>query len=366
MDMTTVCSELRKLGFRLKFTTMEQNDDFLTAISKTTEPILITGETGTGKEFLARAIHNTSERTGNIVAVNCGGLNDNLVSADLFGSVVGGFTGAIDKKGAVEEADRGTLFLDEIGDASRYIQIALLRFLNSGKKGIYLFNRVGEEGQELRKSHIRIIFATNKDLHEQIRKKKFRLDFYNRISTFPVTMEAMPKDKAKKYKLIEWELGTLAKGGLPGQRISHDKQQYPKMVALIRNDEKPFTAEAKKMLVDYPFPGNRRELNSILKYSLVKSDAEFPKRKKHIITKDDLHPNVLAGGYKQTPDNIVLDTPNENFIQKLNELFMQKYDMLFKEYNGNKSKVARALGLPHQNRLETLINRRGLYQIKSE
>ena len=153
-------------------------------------PVHITGETGTGKELVAAAIHNESPRAGGpFVPVNCGALPEGLLESELFGHVKGAFSGAIrDKKGRFELADGGTLFLDEVSELPRHMQVKLLRVLQAGT-----FERVG--GEKTISVNVRIISATNKDLRREMERQNFREDLYYRLSVVPIRIPALRERK---------------------------------------------------------------------------------------------------------------------------------------------------------------------------
>ncbi|MDH3720377.1 MAG: sigma 54-interacting transcriptional regulator, partial [Desulfobacteraceae bacterium] len=144
-------------------------------------PVHISGETGTGKELVASAIHNESHRNGApFVPINCGALPESLIESELFGHVKGAFSGALrDKKGRFELADKGTIFLDEIADLSKPMQVKLLRFLQDG-----MFEKVG--GENTVHVNVRVISATNKDLKKEVQQKKFRKDLFYRLNVIPI------------------------------------------------------------------------------------------------------------------------------------------------------------------------------------
>jgi PAS domain S-box-containing protein len=144
-------------------------------------PVHISGETGTGKELIAEAIHHASRRDGApFVPINCGALPEGLIESELFGHMKGAFTGAIrDKKGRFELADGGTIFLDEVAELSKEMQVKLLRFLQTGK-----FERVG--GEQTVSVNVRIISATNSDLKKEVKRKNFREDLYYRLNVIPI------------------------------------------------------------------------------------------------------------------------------------------------------------------------------------
>jgi two-component system response regulator HupR/HoxA len=165
-------------------------------ISGSNITVLIMGETGTGKELLAKTIHENSPRgKKKFIVQNCGSIPDTLLESELFGHKKGAFTGAIaDKRGLLETSDGGTIFLDEIGETSPAMQIRLLRFLQEGE-----IRAVGSE--ETKKVDVRIISATNKDLLEETKKKAFRLDLYYRLSTYSIVMPPL-RDRREDIPLL--------------------------------------------------------------------------------------------------------------------------------------------------------------------
>lgn len=214
----------------------------LAAASEAT--VLVTGETGTGKELAARAIHDRSGRkSGPLVRVNCSALPENLLESELFGHVKGAFTGAIrDKIGRFELADGGTLFLDEIGEVSPLIQVKLLRFLQERE-----FDRVGESSS--RKADVRIIAATHRDLRAMIRKGEFRDDLYYRLKVFPIHL---PRLRDRKEDI----------GPLVDHFINRFRAQTGKDITGLSH-------EAAVTLMDYCWPGNIRELENAIEHAFV-------------------------------------------------------------------------------------------------
>jgi two-component system, NtrC family, response regulator HydG len=206
--------------------------------------VLITGETGTGKELAARTIHEKSGRTsGPLVKVNCSALTESLLESELFGHAKGAFTGAIkDRIGRFEAADGGTLFLDEIGEVSPYIQVKLLRFLQERE-----FERVGES--EARKADVRIIAATNRDLRDLVRRGDFRDDLYYRLKVFPIHMPPLRERKD--------DIGLLI-----GHFIDKFNRQTGKAIESLGS-------EAALTTMDYCWPGNIRELENAIEHAFV-------------------------------------------------------------------------------------------------
>ncbi|UCG14325.1 MAG: sigma 54-interacting transcriptional regulator [Deltaproteobacteria bacterium] len=207
-------------------------------------PVHITGETGTGKELVAAAIHNESPRGGGpFVPINCGALPEGILESELFGHVKGAFSGAIrDKKGRFELAHDGTIFLDELTDLPKSMQVKLLRVLQEGT-----FDRVG--GEKTIKVNVRVISASNRELKREVERKNFREDLYYRLNVVPIELPPLRERKNDIPLLAEKFLQQAA-------------QQAQKSVALSR--------QALSAMMDYAWPGNVRELQNAIYYSLVK------------------------------------------------------------------------------------------------
>jgi transcriptional regulator with PAS, ATPase and Fis domain len=208
-------------------------------------PVHISGETGTGKELVAHAIHHESSRNGaSFVPINCGALPEGLIESELFGHVRGAFTGAIrDKKGRFELADGGTAFLDEVAELSNNMQAKLLRFLQENQ-----FERVG--GEHTLSVEVRIISATNKNLKEAVKKGSFREDLYYRLNVIPIHMPPLRERKIDIPLLIERFLQEAA------ERYGRDPLKV--------------SARAMSLLLDYQWPGNVRELQNAVQFAFVK------------------------------------------------------------------------------------------------
>lgn len=233
-------------------------------VSSTNATILIRGESGTGKELLAQFIHNNSERRNMpLVKVNCGILNENLLESEIFGHEKGAFTGAIkQKKGRIEIAKGGSLFLDEIGDIPLPLQIKLLRVLQEGD-----FERVGSE--KTQKADVRWISATHRNLEEMVKKGSFREDLFYRINVIPLNLPPLRERKGDILLLIDYFSKYFSK--------EHKKEQVS------------FSREATNYLLDYPWPGNIRELKNFIEWATIlffgkKLDVEDIKQK--ISTRD--------------------------------------------------------------------------------
>jgi DNA-binding NtrC family response regulator len=222
--------------------------------------VLLLGETGTGKEVMARALHDLSARAGRpFVVVDCPGLTETLFETELFGHERGAFTGAVTRKpGLVEAAAGGTLFIDEVGDIPLQLQVKLLRLLETG-----LYRRVG--GTELLRTDFRLVAATHRDLGQCVETGQFRRDLYYRISAFPVTVPPL-RDRPS-------DIPALARAMLA--RIDRPKPL-------------DFTARALAAMALYPFPGNVRELRNIVERAALLVDGDS-------IELQHLPANVVAG-----------------------------------------------------------------------
>jgi len=214
----------------------------MAAVSVAPTDVLICGETGTGKELVARGLHRTGRRAGGVfVAIDCGSLTDSLAESELFGYRKGAFTGATESRaGLFEAAQGGVVFLDEVSSLPMRLQSKLLRVLQERE-----VRRIGEVTP--RKIDVQIIAATNKDLLAEIEKGKFRRDLYHRLNVMQIRVPPL-RDRAEDIPiLIDWFLGNLAQG---------------------RGGEvKTFSNEAKQLLMEYPYPGNVRELAHIVESS---------------------------------------------------------------------------------------------------
>jgi len=220
--------------------------ELATRVGPSTATVLLLGESGTGKELVARAVHEASKRSQSpLVVVECASLTETLFESELFGHERGAFTGAnTAKAGLVEAASGGTLFLDEVGDIPLSMQVKLLRLLESGT-----YRRVGST--ELRRSDIRVIAATHRDLQAMVASGQFREDLYYRLSTFPIGLPPL-RERADDIPLLANAL--LA-------RVAHGRTLRLSAQALIR-------------LAAYTFPGNIRELRNVLERATLLCDGD--------------------------------------------------------------------------------------------
>ena len=232
-------------------------------VASTMSSVLITGESGTGKELIARAIVLNSDRKDKpFVTINCGAIPENLLESELFGHVRGSFTGAIkDHRGLIEEADGGSLFLDEVGEIPLPVQVKLLRFLQEGE-----IRRIGDT--KVRKFDVRIISATNRNLEEAIREGIFREDLFFRLNVIPIFLPPLRERKEDIPPLASHLLQRLC-------------DAHSRNVTGI-------SSQTLKIFMNYPWPGNVREMENVIEYALHLTDEGNP------IRPDQLPPKLLA------------------------------------------------------------------------
>ena len=285
----------------------------------TSANILIQGETGTGKELVARAIHNASNRsTKRCDTVNCGAIPENLLESEYFGYQKGAFTGAsTDKIGLIEAANSGTLFLDEIGDLSLALQAKLLRVLEAGE-----LRRLGDTKD--RAIDIRIIAASNRNLKDMVKDRKFRKDLYYRLDVIRIYLPPL-RSRKEDIPLL----------------LNHFLSIYN---SNLNKRIKGITDRAMEFLKDYQWPGNVRELENFIHRTVVLGE-------KHIISQFDL-PSYIKHQSANEFENV-------EFINTLAELEKEHIVKVLKYVGGNRSVAAELLGI-HRSGLYSKIQR---YQI---
>jgi len=254
---------------------------FVNKVGPSDATVLLTGESGSGKEMVARAVHKASRRNGGpFVAVNCAALTETLIESELFGHEKGAFTGATDRKlGRFETADKGTLFLDEVGELPLNCQTKFLRVLEE-----QMFERVG--GTRSISVDVRVVAATNRDLAEMVRRGAFREDLYYRLSVIHTVVPPLRERRDDIPELAEYFLHRLK--SQVGRRISG------------------FAPEAMRALVAHSWPGNVRELKNAVERAIVLGDGD-------LIRSADLPPNMHAGS--QTPPTAPFAHAPQSFPQ---------------------------------------------------
>ncbi len=223
--------------------------ELLREVAPTRATVLIDGETGTGKELIANAIHHNSPRSsGPFIKVNCAALSEGLLESELFGHVRGAFTGAVaDKAGRFELADGGTLFLDEVGDITPHTQVKLLRVLQEGE-----FERVG--GSKTLKVNVRVITATNKDLRAAVERGEFREDLFYRLKVVPITLPPL-RERKDDIPLL----------------VKHFIEKFNREMSMEITNVSP---SAMELLMAYGYPGNIRELEHVIEHAFVRCQGK--------------------------------------------------------------------------------------------
>ncbi|MGD0231360.1 MAG: sigma-54 dependent transcriptional regulator, partial [Syntrophorhabdales bacterium] len=287
---------------------MKKAKELISLVATSTSPVLLVGETGTGKELAARAIHDSSPRSGNpFVAINSSTLQPPILESELFGYKKGAFTGAeASKMGLLEIAHEGTFFVDEVADMELSIQAKILRVLETGT-----FMKLGDTRET--RINVRYIFATNADLRGAIEARKFRKDLYYRISGFTITLPPL-RDRQEDIPLL----------------ANHFAAKF----AREAGKQKRLSKEAAMVLMSYDWPGNVRELAMVIERSILLSG------KRDQIVADDLPEDMLvrvaAGGHQK---------PKAEGLLSLAKLEAEYVERVLGSVGGNKSKAARLLGI---------------------
>ena len=289
--------------------------DKIEKVAKTPARVLITGENGTGKELVARAVHRNSQRADEpFVEVNCAAIPSELIESELFGHLKGSFTGAVaDRAGKFEQADGGTIFLDEVGDMSLTAQAKVLRVLQDG-----VVTRIG--GAKPIQVDVRVLAATNKKLETEIAEGRFREDLFYRLNVVPLHVPPLRERREDIPLLVTHFVQQLSRGeGLP-----------PRII----------TPEAEERLTQLDWPGNVRELRNTVERLLILSTG--PR-----IGRDDVDRMVGAGGGDQAGMGSLLDCRTfEEFKQAAERAFLLAK---LRAHDWNVSETARALDMPRSN-----------------
>jgi DNA-binding NtrC family response regulator len=291
--------------------------ELISNVAHTTTTVLIEGETGTGKEQVARAIHQASDlRTGPLVAVNCAALPENLLESELFGHEKGAFTSAVgQRKGRFEIADGGTIFLDEVGDIPAAMQAKLLRVLQERR-----FERVG--GTESIEVDVRVIAATNRSLQKLVKQGTFREDLFYRLNVVKIDLPAL-RDRAEDIPLL----------------AAHFAEKY----APAGEPPKQLAPQAMEALLNYRWPGNIRELENAIERACVTA-------RDGIIRPENLPSEVLTPSAPKMPFAIDLDRPLPDLLRDMTADIEQQYiRKALKKSHGNIGRCAQICGLSRRS-----------------
>ena len=291
-------------------------------VAPTDATVVLMGETGTGKELFARAVHNRSRRRGRpFVRVNCAALPPTLNETELFGHERGAFTGAVSmRRGRFELADKGTLFLDEVGDLPLDVQAKLLRVLQEGE-----FERVGSS--ESRSVDVRVVAATHHDLESAVKEGRFRTDLYYRLNVFPIALPPLRERKGDVPLLARFY-------------IDRFNQEFRKRV-------RGLSADATEVLQQYGWPGNVRELRNAIERAmlLIEGDLLEPE---HFTT---LTRTVATTQFRLPPEGVNLDEVER-------QLLLQALERA----NGNQTQAAQLLGI-NRDQVRYRIEKFGLSKV---
>jgi two-component system, NtrC family, response regulator AtoC len=301
---------------------MQRIYDTIESVAATKATVLITGESGTGKTLIARALHqNSPRRDFPFVEVNCGALTESLLESELFGYKRGAFTGAhADKQGKFAAADRGTIFLDEVHNSSPMLQMKLLRILQDKE-----FEPVG--GNDTIQVDVRVVLATNVDLAKEVEKGNFRRDLYYRINVVSIQMPAIRERVSDVPMLAEHFLRRFAKEN--GKSIQG------------------FAEATLDLLVRYPWPGNVRELENCIERAVVLTRNE-------LLTPDDLPPQLRQGAEDAPARETDALVPLKQWLEDPERRYLEH---ALRVKNGNRQETAKALDI---NRT-TLFNKMRKY-----
>ena len=289
--------------------------DAINKVAPTSTSVLITGETGTGKELIAYAIHRNSPRRNNpFVKINCAAIAENLLESELFGYERGAFTGAVStKQGRFELADKGTLFLDEVGDIPRDMQVKLLRVIQDHE-----FERVG--GLRTIKVDVRLIAATNRNLQQDVKEGRFREDLYYRLNVFPTHLPPLRERREDILSLTEYFI--------------------EKFNRKLDRSVKHMDSQVKDVLIKYAWPGNIRELENFMERIVLMASGDT-------ITFEDIPKEwKSAAEVLSIAQPVGQKKPFKDFVKgHMEEVERQSIIQCLEGCGGNVTKAAQRLGL---------------------
>ena len=322
----------------------------LETVSASASTILVTGETGTGKEIVARAIHhNSPRRAQRFVALNCGAIPETLLEAELFGHVRGAFTGAVgNRQGRLEQAHKGTLFLDEVGTMSAGLQMKLLRVLQERE-----FERIGDTHSI--KVDVRVIAATNSDLQKMVAERQFREDLYYRLNVIPIHLPPLRDRKEDIPLLVQHFLKKFSArpGSVPTTTAQARATDARERRARLRTSGSTartlsISQQAISCLMAYSWPGNVRQLENAIERAVALSGGRSQ------IEMADLTPEIQQDSQvSATPDFNLPDEgiDLENYVNKIEHELIRR---ALEKTGGNKGQASRLLNLKRTTLVEKL------------
>ena len=337
---------------------MKRLFQLLETVAPTNSTILITGETGTGKEVVARAIHhNSSRRSQRFVALNCSAIPETLLEAELFGHVRGAFTGAVgNRQGRFEQAHKGTLFLDEVGTMSTALQTKLLRSLQERE-----FERVGDS--HTIKVDVRVIAATNSDLAKMVADGQFREDLFYRLNVIPIQIPSLRDRKEDIPLLVQHFLDKIQKegSGAVASRRAVERSANPSSERgeraergdrSERADRSPRTItvsqDAMRRLMAYPWPGNVRQLENAIERAVAFSGGR-PQ-----IDVGDLPAEIQQEQELAIPSAVALPEDGMDLDAFIDNIERELIERSLERTGGNKGQAAKLLGLKRTTLVEKL------------
>jgi transcriptional regulator with PAS, ATPase and Fis domain len=289
--------------------------DSIRKVAVTTTTVLITGETGTGKELVAHAIHRNSNRRDNpFIKINCAAISENLLESELFGYEKGAFTGAVSTKpGRFELADRGTLFLDEIGELPLDMQVKLLRVIQDHE-----FERVG--GLKTIKVDVRLLAATNRNLFQEVKNGRFREDLFYRLNVFPLHLTPLRERKEDVPVLVEYFL--------------------EKFNRKLEKEIKAIDGPVMDLFIKYEWPGNIRELENIIERLVLIASG-------NTISMDDIPPEIAEGmAFLKAGASEDKEKPFREVIRnRMEDVERRMIESTLNECDGNVTQAAKRLGM---------------------
>jgi DNA-binding NtrC family response regulator len=304
----------------------------LETVSASASTILVTGETGTGKEVVARAIHhNSPRRAQRFVALNCGAIPETLLEAELFGHVRGAFTGAIGtRQGRLEQAHKGTLFMDEVGTMSPGMQMKLLRVLQERE-----FERIGDT--HTTKVDVRVVAATNSDLQKMVAEGTFREDLFYRLNIIPIHLPPLRERKEDIPLLVQHFLKKFsvapdaARGGV---------ELAPRQLSISQ--------QAMRCLMAYPWPGNVRQLENAIERAVALSGGRSQ------IETADLTPDIQQASHAAAAPDVNLPEGGIDFDVYINRIEHDLIRRALEKTGGNKGQASKLLNLKRTTLVEKL------------